>query len=158
MKILIIVISFFTLTTLKAQNNIRYTGIQFFAISVSSADSTSKWYEDVFAMTLLKEIKTADGNFHIRIIGNQFLKIEIIQDKASKSYTDCGVEQDQIYRVRGYFKTGFYVSSISEAEKYFRNKKVKIKHGPFDDKETNSRSLIIEDINGFLIQVMEEMK
>lgn len=158
MRILIIVISFFTLTTLKAQNKIQYTGIQFFAISVSNADSTSKWYEDIFEMKLLKEIKPADGSIHVRIIGNQFLKVEIIQDKTSKSYTECGVEQNQIFRMRGYFKTGFYVSNILETEKYFRNKKITIKHGPFDDKETNSRSLIIEDINGFLIQVLEEMK
>lgn len=50
-------------------------GKNFIAMTVSNADSTSLWYESVFGLKLLKEIKTADGSAYGRIEGNEFLMV-----------------------------------------------------------------------------------
>lgn len=142
----------------KAQDGLQYTGKQFFAITVPNTSATSKWYEDVFQMKLLKEIKTPDTRIHIRIIGNDFLKIEILQTRNSKSLADLNIKKDQSFTVQGMFKTGFYVADVARAEAYFREKKVVIQNEIFEDQETHSKSLIIRDINGLLIQVMQEIK
>lgn len=158
MKLLLLLAFLFICLNPKAQKPLKYTGNQFFAISVSNTDSTSKWYEDIFQMKLMKEIKVPADGAHIRIIGNNFLKIEILQAKDARSITDCGLKSSESFRLKGFFKTGFYVADLSEAEMYFRSKNVLIKHGPFSDADTHSKSLIIEDLNGLMIQVLEEIK
>lgn len=158
MKPLAALILFLLSTSLKAQEQLAYSGKQFFALSVPNTDSTSKWYEDVFAMKLLKEIKAPADKVHVRIIGNEFIIVEIIQSPDSKTLTDCGLKQSEIFKMRGLFKTGFYVTNLAEAEKYFRRKNVIIKHGPFTDQEMKTKSIIIEDLNGSMMQVLEEVK
>ena len=158
MRILTTFFFLLLLITSKAQDGLPYAGKHFFAISVENTEATSKWYEDVFQMKLLKEIKTPDNRIHVRIVGNDFLQIEILQTKNSKSVTDFNIKAGQQFTMRGFFKTGFYVTDISKAESYFRAKKVTINHGIFEDKNTQSKSLIIEDNNGLLIQVSQEVK
>jgi hypothetical protein len=147
---------FFAPAALFAQNDIQYLGKQFFAVTVAHADSSSKWYEDVFRMKLIKEYKSPDGKIHVRILGNGYLKVELVQNE--NSYPECSVLKDGKYKVRNCFKAGVYVVNIKSAEAYCRKKNVNIKYGPFDDNETNSKSFIIEDTNGLLIQVLQELQ
>src|SRR5688572_29678243 len=101
------------------------TGKQFFALSVSSTDSVSAWYEDIFDLKLLKEIKSPDGTVDIRIIGNENLMIEILSHKNSKSMSDCGAEIDQPFRMKGIFKIGIYVKDVDSAQAYLQHKNVR---------------------------------
>jgi hypothetical protein len=156
MRLLFVLIFIFSANCIKAQEEIKYSGKQFFAVSARNTDSTSAWYERVFRVKLLKEIKPGNG-IHVRILGNEHVMIEIAQPIRSGTIEYPGAEKDR-FTIPGYFKIGFYVADIVLAEKYFRGKNVNILHGPFDDKETNSRSFIMEDINGDMIQVLEEKK
>jgi len=140
-----------------AQSRINFSGKQFIALSVSNTDSTSKWYEDVFALKLLKEIKTPDMRIHARIIGNEQLVVEIIQTRNSKSLEELKLNKDQPFTVQGPFKYGFYVRDLSQVQAYLHEKKVVIKHEIFEDQDTHSKSLIFQDINGNLIQVLQEL-
>ena len=86
----VFIITFFAaLLAGKSKNEIGLAGHQFFALSVSNADSVSTWYENVFQLKLLKEIRMPDGSGHVRIIGNENLMIEIVQHKGSKSHLHC---------------------------------------------------------------------
>lgn len=156
MKLSLIMLSLLFTGITKAQDILQYTGKQFFAVTVSNTDSTSKWYEEIFNMKLLKEYKSPDGKIHVRILGNGYLKVEIVQN--ANSLPECSVTKDQKTKVTSCFKAGMYVGNIKSAEAYFRKLNVNIKYGPFDDKETNSKSFIIEDVNGLLIQVIEDTK
>jgi hypothetical protein len=157
MKILAAFILLSLSITLQGQDGLQFSGKQFFAISVSNTDSASKWYEEVFGLKLLKEINMPQDGVHVRIISNSSLTVEIIQSKESKTLADCGLKQNEAFKMRGFFKTGFYVRDLTKAEAYLKDRKVVIKHGPFADKETSTKSLIIEDLNGFMIQIMEEI-
>ena len=156
MKLQIIILSFLIANNTLAQGTIDYISKQFFAITVPNTDSTSKWYEEVFQLKLLKEFKSAERNIHVRIVGNNHLKIEIVQNENSLS--ECSVQKDNKLRVRSCFKAGVYVTNIAATEIYLHKRNVTIKYGPFDDKETHTRSFIIEDPNGFMIQVFEDTK
>jgi catechol 2,3-dioxygenase-like lactoylglutathione lyase family enzyme len=131
-------------------------GKTFFALNVSNADSTSRWYEEVFGLKLLKEIKTVDSSAHIRIEGNEFLMVEILQLLDSRSLNDCNLRQEQSHRMRGFFKTGVFVSDIRKAEEYFKTKGIAIRHPVFQDKETSTSSFILEDPNGNLLQFLQQ--
>jgi predicted enzyme related to lactoylglutathione lyase len=137
------------------KNGLKLTGTQFFALSVSNTDSASAWYESMFGLKLLKEIKPADMPMHIRIIGNENLLVEIGMMQGSKSLADCGLNPDDAHKMNGFFKVGFFVADIKQAENYFKGKKVVIRHGPFDDADTATTAFIIEDPFGNMIQVLQ---
>ena len=134
---------------------IAFSSKSFFAISTSNVDSVSTWYENVFSLKLQKKINTPDGNIAIRILGNDFLQIEIMQRKDAKGRAECNVPADQAYKIHGYFKTGLYVKDLKNAESYFKNKNVAIKIPIFEDKELKMRSFIIKDADGNTLQFIE---
>jgi hypothetical protein len=131
------------------------TGKQFFALSVSSTDSVSAWYEDIFDLELLKEIKSPDGTVDVRIIGNENLMVEILSHKNSRTISDCGIQADQPFRMRGIFKMGIYVRDVDAAQAYLKRKNVVIKNQIFSDKETSMRSFVISDVKQNLIQFIQ---
>lgn len=156
MKNLIWVIFTIIFIDVKSQTEIGLTGKQFLALSTSSADSVSAWYEEIFQLKLLKEFRAPDGSGYVRIIGNEHLIIEILQHKNSKSLQDCAVSSEQPYLMRGFFKVACYVKDVTLADKYLRSKHVVIRNPIFVDNETRSKSLIITDCMQKLIQVIED--
>src|SRR5688572_6405364 len=139
----------FTITLLavlladKPGNEMSLVGHQFFALSVSNADSVSAWYENIFQLKLLKEVRMPDGSGRVRIIGDENLMIEIVQHKGSKSLVDCNIDRTQSYRMKGIFKIGLYVHDLENAQRYLQQKGVIIKHGIFEDTDTRTKSFII---------------
>ena len=157
MRTFALFISLLIFLSARAQSRINFSGKQFIALSVSNTDSTSKWYEDIFSLKLLKEIKTPDTRIHTRIIGNEQLVVEIIQTRNSKSLKELKLNKDQPFTVQGPFKYGFYVRDLTQVQAYLREKKVVIKHEIFEDQGTLSKSLIFQDINGNLVQVLQDV-
>lgn len=139
-----------------SQSSPEIIGRSFFALNVSNADSTARWYEEMFGIRLLKEIKPADGSAHIRIEGNEFLMVEILQLKDSRSMIDCNLKKDEAHRLGGYFKVGVFVRDAQKAQDYFKSKGVAIRHPVFSDKETATKSFILEDPNGNMLQFLEK--
>ena len=152
-KFLFILLSCVSLT-LAAQTSVQFEGKSFFALSVANTATTSAWYEKLFDLKLVNEIKTPDGKIHVRIIGNDHLLLEILQNSDAKSLKTLGIENPS--KAHGYFKVGFYVRDLASCEKYFRENNVEIKHS-FDDKPTASKVIIISDINGQLIQFIQKL-
>jgi hypothetical protein len=156
MKYFITILSLAIFLESRAQIESEITGKQFIALSVASTAASSAWYEQLFNMKLVKEIKPADQSVHIRIIGNENLTIEIIQLNNSKSLADCSLPQGETHRLKGIFKTGLYVKDIEWAEKYFRGKNVPIRHSIFEDSEMQIRSFIMTDLDGNMIQILQQ--
>jgi hypothetical protein len=157
MRTLLFFIFLFAVISINAQDNLSFAGKQFIALSVANTDSTSKWYEDVFQLTLLKEVRTPDNRIHTRVIGNDQLVVELIQTRNSKPLEELKISKDQPFNVQGPFKYGFYVRDLTQTQAYLREKKVVIKHEIFEDQNTHSKSLIFQDLNGCLIQVLQEL-
>ena len=102
-----------------------------------------------------------------------FMKIEMIVERTrtgysayaekysvytvGKSLEELKLNKDQPFTVQGPFKYGFYVRDLSQVQAYLHEKKVVIKHEIFEDQDTHSKSLIFQDINGNLVQVLQEL-
>lgn len=138
----------------QSQENIGFTGRQFFALDVVNADSSSAWYQNIFNLKLLKELRP-NNQIHIKITGNEQLMIEMIQNSNSKSLSDLAPEDTKSIHLRGIFKVGFYVTDINRTLNYFKDRGVKITHGIFKDDETRTFSFILEDPDGNLIHVSQ---
>jgi catechol 2,3-dioxygenase-like lactoylglutathione lyase family enzyme len=130
-------------------------GKNFIAMTVPNADSTSLWYENVFGLKLLKEIKTADGSAYGRIEGNEFLMVEILELKDSRDISDCNLRKQQAHLLQGFFKVGLFVSDVEKAEQYFRSKGIAIRHPLFHDSQTSTSAFILEDPNGNMLQFIQ---
>lgn len=153
----IFVIHFILLSgALYSQSRLDIIGKSFIALNVSNADSTARWYEEMFGVKLLKEIKPTDGSAHVRIEGNDFLMVEILQVKGSKSIGDCNLKKDQSHMLAGYFKAGVFVRDAQKAQDYFKSKGVAIRHDVFSDEDTGTKSFILEDPNGNMLQFLEK--
>lgn len=156
-KLIILTIVLFASSSshVDAQKILVTTGHQFFALTVSNVDSASAWYERVFSLHLVKEVKVKENNLHVRILANENLTLELLQLDGTRSLKDCGISTDEGHLRRGFVKVGFYVPDITVAEKFFSERNVKIKYKTFDDKEMKVRSFIAQDLYGNLIQVMQ---
>ena len=131
-------------------------GKSFFAITVKNADSVANWYSSTFQLRSLKEINDTAMGAVVRIIGNDNMIIEILQLKDAKPAKDLGL--GSTFQLHGFVKVGFFVKSLDEAVKYFTQKNIKIKYGPFNDEASKTKNLIISDNEGNLIQFFEDMK
>lgn len=139
-----------------AQDKLEFSGTQFWAMTVPDASATSKWYEEIFSLKLMKEISFERGK--VRIIGNENLVLEILEISGSKSLTDCFLTADDNHLLKGIFKTGFYVKDIAQAERFFKSKGITIKHEVFEDADMNAKSFVLVDLNGTMIQVLQKGK
>jgi catechol 2,3-dioxygenase-like lactoylglutathione lyase family enzyme len=153
--VLVAILVLLSIDLYSQNSSLEIIGKSFMAINASNADSLARWYEDLFGLKLLKEIKTADGSAHIRIEGNESLMVEILQVKESRTLTDCGVRKEDSYMLRGYFKVGLWVRDIQKVAEYFKSRGVSFKHDVFGDKDTAMRSFILEDPSGNLLQFLQ---
>ncbi len=131
-------------------------GKSFFALTVKNADSVAIWYSSTFNLKSQKEINDTERGVVVKIIGNESMVIEILQMKDSKPAKDLGL--NSTFQMHGFVKVGFFVKDLEAAQKHFNQKNIKIKYGPFDDKSTKTKNLIISDIEGNLLQFFEDIK
>lgn len=131
-------------------------GKSFFALTVKNADSVANWYRSTFQLSSLQEINDTAMGTVVRIIGNDNMLIEILQLKDSKPAKDLGLTS--AFQMHGIVKVGFFVRSLDQVVKYFNQKNIKIKYGPFNDEAGKTKNLIISDCEGNLVQFFEEIK
>lgn len=131
-------------------------GKSFFALTVKNADSVANWYSTAFQLKSLREINDTAMGAVVRIIGSDNMVIEILQLKDAKPAKDIGLTST--FQMHGFVKVGFFVRSLDEAVKYFNQKNIKIKYGPFNDEASKTKNLIISDCEGNLVQFFEDIK
>ena len=131
-------------------------GKSFFALTVKNADSIARWYSTTFRLQSLKEINDTAMGVVVKIIGNDNMMIEILQMRDSKNAKDWGLKTN--FQLHGFVKIGFFVKNLQEVQKYFDQNSIKIKHGPFTDEASKTKSLIISDCEGNLVQFFEDIK
>jgi hypothetical protein len=129
------------------------------ALNVKDASKAAEWYRQNLGFQITK---TMDFPQHdsLRIV---FLKLdvfelELIQNRTSFDITKYVPNYDQEKApIRGIAKLAFMVQNVRLLADTLRLKKVKILYGPFDDKPFSIRSVIIEDLEGNLLQFSEPL-
>lgn len=133
---------------------IRPAGIQFFALSVPDAAASARWYQDVFGMTVLREIKPPDAPVHIFILTSDKLEVEILQHPQARHFTQAAPGVKAPTEIHGIFKVGLHVQDLKGTVAALKAKGVTF---PFDvtDDPTGVRFAILEDNSGNRIQLFE---
>ena len=75
---------------------------QYFAVLVTSADASAKWYSKVFDLQELERSEADDGSWEIINLKNERLFVEIIRDPRAQ----------EVDRAVGLRKVGFYVPDV----------------------------------------------
>jgi sugar lactone lactonase YvrE/catechol 2,3-dioxygenase-like lactoylglutathione lyase family enzyme len=133
---------------------IRPSGIQFFALSVPDAAASARWYQDVFGLTVLREIKPPDAPVHIFILTSDTLEVEILQHPQARHFTKAAPGVKAPTEIHGIFKVGLHVQDLDGTVAALKAKGVTF---PFDltDDPTGVRFAILEDNSGNRIQLFE---
>ncbi|HJX28289.1 MAG TPA: L-dopachrome tautomerase-related protein [Thermoanaerobaculia bacterium] len=133
---------------------IRPAGIQFFALSVPDAAASARWYQDVFGMTVLREIKPPDAPVHIFILTSDRLEVEILQHPQARPFTQAAPGVKAPTEIHGIFKVGLHVEDLDATVAALKAKGVTF---PFDitDDPTGVRFAILSDNSGNRIQLFE---
>ena len=140
----------------KLSGQLPIIGKSFFALTVKNADSVANWYTSAFNLKSIKEINDTAMGVVVKIIGNDNMVIEILQMKNSKPAKEWGMNDN--FQMHGFVKLGFFVSSLEMVQQHLAKQNIKIKYGPFADKETKTKNLIISDNENNLIQFFEDIK
>src|SRR6186713_839773 len=88
---------------------IGFRGPQFLAISVNDV------YANIFGLSLLKDLPSSDSSVHTRVLSSDDLLIELSEHSRARSLQSYAGAPAPGYLVHGFFKAGFFVSSLDHA-------------------------------------------
>lgn len=152
--LLLTVVLFASPSTAAEAPPIRPAGIQFFALSVPDATASARWYQDMFGLTVLREIRPPDAPVHIFILTSDKLEVEILQHPQARPFTQAAPGVKAPTEIHGIFKVGLHVQDLAATVAALKAKGVTF---PFDltDDPTGVRFAILEDNSGNRIQLFE---
>jgi catechol 2,3-dioxygenase-like lactoylglutathione lyase family enzyme len=123
---------------------------QFVGLSVPDAAASARWYQEAFGLTVLDEIKPADGA-HIFILRSDALLVEIVQIPSAKSPGKEGVKNPHL--THGLFKVGFHVADLDAAVAKLRAMRAEFETGIVDDAKHGLRFTLLRDPHGNYLQL-----
>lgn len=129
-----------------AESSIHVEGPTFVAVRVRNVAAATVWYSKTFG---LDPKKTLDGAFSIRILGNDTLTVELIEQRGTEAAPT---------RHFGLFKMGFFVDDVAQTleqlralESIPRDEQITV----FVDEPLAVRSFLIRDPEGNRLQFFE---
>jgi len=125
------------------------------AISVSSVNELSKWYQDVLGFQFSRRMDFEHYGVSVVILEKNGFRLELIEKTGSKFKKERMPELEDISLLRGYMKFGFLVNDIDNAADMLKENGVKIVYDVTDDPEDNLSWMIIEYPDGNIIQLFE---
>lgn len=130
------------------------------AIVVSDIEQATEWYENTLELSLYKELSFPEyDSLKINFLKRESFQVELIEKKTAFSIKKYVKDYDaNVEPLIGFCKISFLVSDI-ELE-YERIKKLKVEEfmGITEDKDFNTKYFFIKDLDGNLIQFIEQLK
>jgi uncharacterized glyoxalase superfamily protein PhnB len=127
---------------------------------VNNASHSAEWYCQNLGFEIIRTMDFPQMD-SLRII---FLKLggfelELVQKRTSFGIAKVvpGYDHDKA-PIQGIAKLAFMIHGVREVSDGLRQKGVKILYGPFDDEPFGIRSVIIEDLDGNMLQLSEPLK
>ena len=121
----------------------------FIAIRVRDVARMAEWYAGTFGLEPKKSLDGDSGSFSIRILGNEVLTVELIEQRGTEDVPD---------RQIGLFKVGLYVEDAKRALAQFRALAAIPPHEDvtvFVDEPLDVRTFVIRDPEGNRLQFFE---
>ena len=131
------------------------SGRQFFALSVPDAQASADWYGRAFGVTLLHEIRPADGAARILILGSDALLVEIMQLRDAKSPGAPVV--DARHLTHGIVKIGLYVRDLDAAVAHLKKMQARFDTEIIEERKLGLRFVLVRDPDGNLVQLFSRL-
>lgn len=130
------------------------------AIVVNDIEKATEWYENTLELSLYKELSFPEyDSLKINFLKRESFEIELIEKKTAFSIQEYVKNYDANNEpLIGFCKVSFLVSDV-ELE-YERLKKLNVEEfmGITEDKDFKTKYFFIRDIDGNLIQFIEQLK
>jgi catechol 2,3-dioxygenase-like lactoylglutathione lyase family enzyme len=124
----------------------------FFALSVADLESAIAWYSRAFELKLERRLPLPDSVGTGAILTSPDLVLEILSLRGAAPASSGGHDDPPAH---GIFKVGFSVPRLGPYLERFQRLGIAIAYGPFDDSTLASRTVIIRDDAGNLLQLFE---
>jgi len=151
--IVLLVIGFFILNKSHGQSIKPYS----VGIFVSDIDKSSRWYAKVFDMKLTKELSFPEyDSLKINFLEGNDFRIEMIEKKTAFSITEYVRDYNLNDKpLIGFFKIAFLVPDIQMVYDRLKAFDVVVLYEITKDSQFNSKFFIIKDLDGNVIQFIQ---
>jgi len=126
----------------------------FSAVVVSNVDSSAKWYQAVFAMTVKNKMEDTNHDYRIFILESSQFVLELLELKGSLTRKNLLEGKPAGTQIQGHFKIGFKVAEMDDCLKRLASLKINVPQ-VWTDTATKKRNFLITDPDGNLIQFFE---
>ena len=127
-------------------------------IVVSDMDKATAWYQDILELELSKEMAFPEyDSLRINFLTGEHIRLELIAKKTSFAIDDY-VKDYNINKepLIGFSKIAFLVPNVEATYERLKKFNVEEVFGITEDKQFNSSFFIIKDLDGNLIQFIEQ--
>lgn len=121
-----------------------------FAILVPDVAAAARWYAALLGFT--PGPTYGDDNLKVIFLTLGDFKLELVQDKRSVSPEALKPGLDPL-KVQGFTKIGFLAAGFDPLAQALKNAGVRVKYDVIEDKEFDTRFMIITDLNGLSVQL-----
>jgi len=126
-------------------------------IFVSDIDKSSRWYAKVFDMKLTKELSFPEyDSLKINFLEGNDFRIEMIEKNTAFSITEYVSDYNLNDKpLIGFFKIAFLVPDIQRIYDQLKTFNVEVLYEITEDTQFDSKFFIIKDLDGNLIQFIQ---
>ena len=130
---------------------------QFFAISVADVTESAEWYNKIFGLKEIADLKAEDGNVHTKILESDFYLIELSQHKTGQSLKEAAPQIERNYLLHGFFKVGFYVKDFEAVINFLKENNVQFFGRIIEDEKHGIKFTLIKDNSGNILQIFGKL-
>ena len=137
-----------------AQNDIKVQPY-FSAIMVSNAEQSSKWYGEIFGLTVRNRYDSKEGGYKQVIMHSPEMLIELIELQAMVVRDSILNNRPKGTGIIGFSKFGFIAPRFDELHQFLTDKKVTFAGRTVRDNVSGKRTFLIRDLDNNLLQFFE---
>jgi catechol 2,3-dioxygenase-like lactoylglutathione lyase family enzyme len=126
---------------------------------VADISKSADWYHEHLGFEIAKTMDFPElDSLRIVFLKRDASELELVQKRSSISIKKYVPDYDQnASPVQGITKVAFWVHDVSALADTLRMRGIKILYGPFNDETFKLRSMIIEDLDGNLLQFSQPL-
>jgi catechol 2,3-dioxygenase-like lactoylglutathione lyase family enzyme len=127
----------------------------FSAIMVSNVEQSSKWYGEIFGLSVRNRYDSKEGGYKQVIMHSPDMLIELIEVQSILIRDSVLVNKPKGTSISGFSKFGFMAPRFDELHQFLTDKKVTFAGRTVRDHVSGKRTFLIRDPDNNLLQFFE---
>jgi len=129
----------------------------FTALSVSNIEVSSRWYQAVFGLQVARTIDAPEYGARVHLLANRNSLIELIEDSGAATREALLPDLERRTHIHGFFKAGVQVPSLDAAIATLEDLEIELRGRVITEDDGSMRSAQIEDPDGNVWQIFEDL-